>query len=100
VGLAYRGVRPIRLTTVTGGKVGQGGVLGVHGMVGKRLEVHERGGLTRGAVSTGVRLGRRGMAVRGSVQWWWSAAHGLGQWPGHGRSLGWRRWSGRAASEA
>jgi hypothetical protein len=80
--------------------VGQGGVLGLHGAVGKRLEAQRRGGLTRGVVSTGAQLSQRGTAVRGGVRWWWSAAHSSGRWPGHGWSLGCRRRSGRAAYEA
>jgi hypothetical protein len=40
------------------------------------------------AVSTGARLGRRGTAVRGGVQWWRSAIRGSERWSGHGRSLG------------
>jgi hypothetical protein len=68
------GGRPI--LAVTGGKVGRGGVLWLHGTVGKQLEEHQRGGLTRGVVSMGAWLGRRGTSVRGGVRWWWSAAHG------------------------
>jgi hypothetical protein len=45
------GGRPI--STVTDGKVGWGGALGLHGAVGKWLEAHRRGGLTGGVVSTG-----------------------------------------------
>jgi hypothetical protein len=48
-------------------------------------EAHQR------ALSIGAWLGQRGMTVRGGVQWWRSAAHGLGRWSGHRRSLGWRR---------
>jgi hypothetical protein len=80
------GGRPI--PAATGSKVGWGGVLGLHGAVGKWLEAHRRGGLTEGVVFTGAQLDRRGMAVRGGVRWWWSAARGSGRWLGHGRSLG------------
>jgi hypothetical protein len=79
------------IPVVTGGKVGRGGVLGLHGAVGKRLEAHWRGGLNGGAVSTGAQLGQRGTAVMGGVWWWWSVSRSSERWPGYGRSLGWRR---------
>jgi hypothetical protein len=55
------------ILTAIDGKVGWGRVLGLHSAVGKRLEAHWRGGFTRGAVSTGAWLSRRGMAVRGDA---------------------------------
>jgi hypothetical protein len=64
-------------------------------------EAHQR------AVSTGVRLGRTGTTVRGSIQWWRSAANGSkrwldtsGRWGGVDGARRWseaaRRWSATA----
>jgi hypothetical protein len=67
------------ILVMTGGEVGRGGALGLHGEVGDLLEVHWGGGLTGWVVSMGMRLGQRGMAVTGGVRWWWSTPRGSGR---------------------
>jgi hypothetical protein len=92
------GGRPIPV--MTGGKVGQGGVPGLRARGWETAAGLSERGLTGEAVSIGPWLDQSGMAVRGGVRWWWSTARGSERWPGHGRSLGWHRRSGRAAGAA
>jgi hypothetical protein len=89
-----------RISAATGDEVSLGGVLGLHGEVEDLLEAHRGGRLTGGVVSTGARFGRRGMAVRGGIRWWWSTTHDLGRRLGHRRLLGWPQWSRRTTCEA
>jgi hypothetical protein len=59
---------------------------------GLDLVTDEGGGSPEGGVH-GCAAQSKGNGSEGGIRSWRSAAHDSGRWSGHGRSLGWRRWS-------